>query len=101
MINKIKLNVQEDGPHVDPEHGKNIDQEKGSNINLGDGKNIDQEDGTNIDIEVAPNQEDARARKVNLQYTNSDSFRPNFNPPKGFRAQEGRRSRGAKHLNLY
>ena len=99
MINKTKLNVQEDGTHVDPEHGKNIDQEKGSNIDQG--KNIDQEDGTNIDIEDAPNQEDDRARKVNLQYTNSDSFRPNFNPPKGFRAQEGRRSRRAKHLNLY
>ena len=122
VINKIIPNVtqidQKDGTNIDMKDGTNIDLKDGTIIDLKDGTNtvledgtnIEEEDGTNIEEEDGTNidQEDgteaplnefedaARNRKVNLKYTNSDRFRPNFNPPKGFRLQEGRRSRRAK-----
>ena len=97
----------EDGATIDLKNGTNIELEDGTNIDLKNGTNIDLKNGTNIELEdgtEAPSSEFEDAalnRKVNLQYTDSDRFRPDFNPPKGFRLQEGRRSRRARYLSLH
>merc|ERR1711971_901105 len=94
---------QEDGANIDKEDDTNIDKEDDTNIDKEDGANIDKEDGANIDKEDGANidnidneYENTQVKKKNLTYTYSDIFRSNFNPPKGFRVQEGRRSRRAK-----
>ena len=102
------IDKEEDGTTIDQENGTTIDQEDVTTIDQEDDTTIDQENGTTIDQEdgtTIDQEEDeyevARARNLKLQYTNSDRFRQKFNPPKGFRVQEGRRSRRAKYFKSY